>query len=187
MRKIDSIETAKQRVIDDSIITAYLNQHHIKATKTAKGTYVEVINPGSGPAIDSGEAIVVDYKGMTLDGKEFDSSYDSTGKSVKPFTFAIGQPGAIEGMSDGMVYFKKGGSGNLYLPSYLGYGRSGAGKVIPPNSPLIFNVKVKDVLTKEQYQKKMQAEQEERMKQIQQMRKMQEMYQHLHDSTSKSK
>ncbi|MDE3214058.1 MAG: FKBP-type peptidyl-prolyl cis-trans isomerase [Bacteroidota bacterium] len=184
MRKIDSIETAKQMVIDDSVITAYLTKHQIKATKTAKGTYVEIIDPGTGPQVDTGEAIVVDYKGMTLDGKEFDSSFDSTGKSVKPFTFAIGQPGAIEGWSDGLVHFKKGGSGNLYLPSYLGYGRRGAGNVIPPNSPLIFYVKVKDILSKAQYEKKMAAEQEARMKQIEQMRKLQQMYQHQHDSAT---
>jgi FKBP-type peptidyl-prolyl cis-trans isomerase FkpA len=187
MRKVDSVETAKQAVIDDSIISAYLKQHNINAFKTAKGTYVEIINPGTGPKVDSSNALVIDYKGMTLDGKEFDSSYDSTGKAVKPFTFAIGQPGAIEGISDGMVYFKKGGIGNLYIPSTLAYGRRGVGNVIKPNTPLKFYVKVEDVLSKEQYQKQMEKEQEQRMKQMQQMRKLQEMYQKQHDSATNRK
>jgi FKBP-type peptidyl-prolyl cis-trans isomerase FkpA len=171
MRSIDSISIEKQKVIDDKTISDYLAKNNIKATKTTKGTYVEIQNPGVGDAIDSGKAITVDYKGMTLDGKEFDSSYDESGKSVKPFTFIVGQRGSIEGMSDGLTYFKKGGKGRLFIPSYLGYGERGAGADIKPNTPLIFEVSVLDVLTKEQYSAKMEEEQKK-------MQMMQQFQQH---------
>ena len=79
--------------------------------------------------IDSGKAITVDYKGMTLDGKIFDQSYDAaTGKSIKPFTFVVGQRGAIQGWSDGLVYFKKGGKGKLFIPSYFSLRPQGRGR-----------------------------------------------------------
>jgi len=170
MKRIDSLNTIKQKGIDDSTLSAYLTKNNIKATKTAKGTYVEVVEPGTGEAIDSGKAITVDYKGKTLEGKEFDSSYDSTGKSVKPFTFVVGQRGSIEGFSDGIVYFKKGGKGRLFVPSNLAYGSRGAGADIKPNTPLMFEVTVVDVLSKDAYQKKMQDQQKKMQEQMQQMR-----------------
>ncbi len=172
MRKIDSITVAKQKVTDDKTLSDYLSTHNIKATKTAKGTYVEIQNPGQGDAIDSGKAITVDYRGMTLDGKGFDSSYDASGKSVKPFTFVIGQRGSIEGWSDGLVYFKKGGKGRLFIPSYLAYGERGAGADIKPNTPLMFDVSIVDVLTKDQYRAKME-EQQKQMQMLQQLQQRQ--------------
>ncbi|MEP6927316.1 MAG: FKBP-type peptidyl-prolyl cis-trans isomerase [Ginsengibacter sp.] len=167
IRKIDSVSVIKQKAIDDKSLSDYLAKNNIKASKSAKGTYVEIQNPGEGDAIDSGKAITVDYKGMTLDGKIFDQSYDaSTGKSMKPFTFVVGQRGSIEGWSDGLVYFKKGGKGRLFIPSYLAYGPRGAGGDIKPNTPLMFEVSVVDVLTQDQYRTKMEAQQ--KMMQLQQ-------------------
>lgn len=168
MRKIDSVSTEKQKGIDDKTLSDYLAKNNIKAIKTPKGTYVEVQNPGEGDAIDSGKAITVDYRGMTLDGQEFDSSYDASGKSVKPFTFVVGQRGSIEGWSDGLVYFKKGGKGRMFIPSYLAYGSRGAGAAIKPNTPLMFEVTIDDVLTKDQYQAKMMAQQKMMQEQMQQ-------------------
>jgi len=175
MRRIDSLSTEKQKGIDDKTLSDYLAKNNIKATKTAKGTYVEIITPGEGAAIDSGKAITVDYRGMTLLGKEFDSSYDESGKSVKPFTFVVGQRGSIEGFSDGVVLLKKGGKARFFIPSYMAYGSRGAGADIGPNTPLMFDVSVLDVLTPDQYRTKMQDQQ--KMMQ-EQMQKMQQGRQH---------
>ena len=167
IRRIDSLSVIKQKVIDDKTLSDYLAKNNIKATKTEKGTYVEIQSPGEGDAIDSGKALTVDYKGMTLDGKIFDQSYDAaSGKSIKPFTFVIGQRGAIQGWSDGLVYFKKGGKGRLFIPSYLAYGPRGAGGNIKPNTPLMFEISVADVLTQDQYNKK--KEEQQQMMQLQQ-------------------
>jgi FKBP-type peptidyl-prolyl cis-trans isomerase FkpA len=173
MRRIDSVSMVKQKAVDDSTLSTYLTKNNIKATKTAKGTYVEIINPGTGDSINNGKAITVDYRGMTLEGKEFDSSYDSTGKSVKPVTFVVGQRGSIEGWSDGLVYFKKGGKGKLFIPSYLAYGSRGAGADIKPNTPLMFDVSIVDVLTQDQYRTKMEAQQKQMQEQMKKMREMQ--------------
>lgn len=167
MRRIDSLSTIKQKVIDDKILSDYITKNNIKATKTPKGTYVEIQNPGEGIAIDSGKGITVDYKGMTLEGKIFDQSYDAaTGKSIKPFTFVVGQRGPIQGWPDGLVYFKKGGKGRLFIPSYLAYGARGAGADIKPNTSLMFEISIVDVLTPDQYKQKMEVQQ--KMMQLQQ-------------------
>lgn len=174
LREIDSVTTEKQKGIDDKALQDYLAKNNIQAVKTDKGTYVEVQDPGTGPKVDTGKAISVDYKGMTLEGKIFDQSYDSTGKSVHPYTFIVGPRGAIEGWSDGLIYFHKGGKGRLFIPSYLAYGTRGAGGDIPPNTPLMFDVSVVDVFPKEEYQKKMEAQQQAMRLMMEQQRKAQQ-------------
>jgi len=171
LRRVDSQATEKQKAVDDKTISDYLAKNNIKATRTAKGTYVEVINPGDGPAVDSGVAVTVDYRGKTLEGTEFDSSYDSTGKSVKPYTFLVGAPrSAIEGWSDGLKLFKKGGKGRLFVPSYLAYGSRGAGGVIQPNTPLMFDVSIVDVMSGDKYKETMQKRQQQMMEEINKMK-----------------
>ncbi|MDQ6890102.1 MAG: FKBP-type peptidyl-prolyl cis-trans isomerase [Bacteroidota bacterium] len=173
LRRLDSLNVLKQEGIDDKILSDYLAKNNITATKTAKGTYVEIQDPGTGAQVENGKAVTVDYKGMTLAGKIFDQSYDSTtGKSVKPFTFMVGQQGAIEGWPDGLVYFKKGGKGRLFIPSHLAYGTRGAGPDIPANTPIMFDISVLDVMPAEDYQKKM-MEQQKMMQQMQQQQQQQ--------------
>ncbi len=171
MRKIDSIQTESQKGVDDKTLQDYLAKNNINAIRTEKGTYVEIQEPGTGPKVDTGKAVSVDYRGMTLEGKVFDQSYDSTGKSVNPFSFVIGERGAIDGWPDGLVYFHEGGKGRLFIPSYLAYGTRGAGGDIAPNTPLVFDVSVLDVFPREEYEKNMEA----RQKMMQQMQQMQQM------------
>ncbi len=168
MRNIDSLNRIKQTAIDDKVLHDYIEKNNISATKTDKGTYVEIDEKGTGAPVEEGKAVTIDYKGMTLAGKVFDQSYDSSGKSVKPFTFVIGQRGSIEGMADGIMQFSKGGKGRLFIPSSLAYGARGAGPEIPANTPLIFDISVLDVSSGEDYQKKM-LDQQRMMQQLQQM------------------
>ena len=62
LRRLDSISMVKQQGIDDKILSDYLAKNKITATKTAKGTYVEIQNPGTGEQVEVGKAITVDYK-----------------------------------------------------------------------------------------------------------------------------
>lgn len=156
---IDSGVKSKQKQTDDKILSDLISKQHINAIKTEKGVYVEIKNPGTGEAIDSGKVVTVDYKGMTLNGKIFDQSYDATGKSLKPFTFPVGQHQAIEGWDDGIKLFKNGGEGRLFVPSGLGYGQRGAGGDILPNSCLVFEIKVNKVITGDEYKKQMEEQQ----------------------------
>jgi FKBP-type peptidyl-prolyl cis-trans isomerase len=177
MKAVDSLQRLKQVSIDDKTITDYLAKNNIKAVKTPQGTYVEVQEQGTGEKVDTGKAVSVLYKGMLLDGHIFDQSYDSTGKPTKPYTFLIGQPGAIEGWSDGMVYFNKGGKGRLFIPSARAYGSRGAGGDIKPNTPIMFEVTIADIMTKEKYQKEMEAQQKMQQLQQQMMQQMQQQQQ----------
>ena len=166
--RVDSIKRADQKVKDDKILSDYIAKQNLKAVKTEKGTYVVIENPGQGEAIDSGKAVTVNYIGKTLEGVEFDKSYDSSGKPIKPYTFIIGQRGPIEGWDDGIRLFKKGGKGKLFVPSTLAYGPRGAGGEIKPNESLMFDIDIVDVTNGEAYRKQMEA-QSKAMRQLQQM------------------
>lgn len=156
---IDSVIRIKQKAADDKVLSDLISKDKINAVKTAKGVYVEIQNPGTGAPIDSGKVVTVNYKGMTLAGKIFDQSYDANGKSLKPFTFPVGQHAAIEGWDDGIKMFKKGGKGRLYIPSWLAYGPRGAGADIKANENLMFEISVEDVMSGDEYKKQMAAKQ----------------------------
>ncbi|MBA2250043.1 MAG: FKBP-type peptidyl-prolyl cis-trans isomerase [Chitinophagaceae bacterium] len=166
LMQTDSMMKQTQKLTDDKILSDIVAKDNIKAVKTARGVYVEIKEPGQGMAIDTGKVVTINYRGMTLDGKEFDKSYDSTGKPVHPFTFAVGQQGAIEGMGEAITLFKKGGKGTIYIPSVLAYGSRGAGVAIKPNESIKFDIDVVDVKTALEYKKEIEI-QNKAMQQLQ--------------------
>jgi FKBP-type peptidyl-prolyl cis-trans isomerase FkpA len=81
--------------------------------------------------------VKVAYKGYFTDGSVFDES------SAAGITFNL--QGVIAGWTEGIPFFKEGGTGKLLLPSALGYGKSGTNG-IPKNSVLIFDIELLQVL-----------------------------------------
>jgi FKBP-type peptidyl-prolyl cis-trans isomerase FkpA len=99
---------------------------------------------GTGSTAAPGNTLSVNYTGWLYDataaqnhGKQFDSSVGRT-----PFSFKLGAGQVIAGWDQGMVGMKVGGKRTLIIPSALGYGSSGAGGVIPPNTALVFDVEL---------------------------------------------
>ncbi|MGZ8164200.1 MAG: FKBP-type peptidyl-prolyl cis-trans isomerase [Methylobacter sp.] len=104
---------------------------------TASGLQYEVLTKGKGTASPSAtDSVTVHYKGTTLDGEEFDSSY-SRGE---PATFPLDR--VISGWTEGVQLMKEGDKFRFYIPSELAYGEQGAGRSIGPNSTLIFDVEL---------------------------------------------
>jgi peptidyl-prolyl cis-trans isomerase, cyclophilin type len=59
------------------------------------------------------------------------------------FTVGVGQ--VIQGWDEGILLLSEGDKARLVIPSELAYGSRGAGGVIPPNAPLIFDVELVSV------------------------------------------
>lgn len=104
---------------------------------TASGLQYEVLTPGIGKANPSAtDNVTVHYKGTSIDGKEFDSSY-SRGE---PTSFPLN--GVIPGWTEGVQLMTEGAKYKFYIPSGLAYGENGAGGAIGPNETLIFDVEL---------------------------------------------
>ena len=118
---------------------AFLAENAKKANivTTASGLQYEILTPGTGSVSPSAtETVKVHYKGTTLDGKEFDSSY-SRGE---PISFPLNR--VIPGWTEGVQLMTEGAKYRFYIPSELAYGEQGAGGSIAPNSTLIFDVEL---------------------------------------------
>ena len=117
---------------DDAIIQQYISENGLVATKTTSGLYVVIEVPGTGLQPTTTSTVKVAYKGYLTNGNQFD-------QSVAGATFGL--QGVIRGWTEGIPYFKEGGSGKLLIPSAMGYG-SQAQANIPANSVLIFDVEL---------------------------------------------
>jgi FKBP-type peptidyl-prolyl cis-trans isomerase len=183
-RAKDSIKALDQIKLDDKEITEYLTKNKITAVKAPAGTYVQIITPGEGDAIDTSKVLKLRYTGKPLAGGEaFDSNVDPKfGHSDLLPVYMNAEPGSrrsvIKGFTDGLSLLKKGSKANLFIPSALGYGARGSGAAIKPNANLLFEIEVVDVLTNEQAkademqeQMKMQAQQQKMMDSMQNARK----------------
>ncbi len=102
--------------------------------------YVDLVN-GDGREARAGDTAVVHYTGWLEDGTKFDSSVDRG----EPFSFRLGAGQVIKGWDEGVAGMTVGTKRKLTIPSQLGYGRRGAGRLIPPNATLIFEVELLDL------------------------------------------
>ncbi|MFC0778475.1 FKBP-type peptidyl-prolyl cis-trans isomerase [Flavobacterium sp. HJSW_4] len=118
---------------NDKEITDYLTKNNLTATKTESGLYYIINEPGDGAKPTATSNVTVAYKGYFTDGKVFDQSKDAG------ISFGLNQ--VIKGWTEGIPYFKEGGSGVILIPAHLGYG-SASIPGIPAGSVLLFDVKL---------------------------------------------
>jgi FKBP-type peptidyl-prolyl cis-trans isomerase FkpA len=130
-------------------ITPFTQAETAPASQAATSSKLEImdIKTGTGKEAVAGNTVTVHYSGWLFDAKAaknrgaaFDSS---VGKS--PFSFPLGAKRVIKGWDMGVAGMKIGGKRTLIIPAELAYGERGAGNVIPPNAPLVFDVELLDV------------------------------------------
>jgi len=109
---------------------------------TESGLQYKILTAGTGAIPTKEQEVKVHYRGTTLDGKEFDSSY----KRKEPATFLPTR--VIKGWTEALTLMPVGSKWELYIPSDLAYGARGAGANIGPNSTLIFEVELLEIVDK---------------------------------------
>lgn len=109
-----------------------------KPTGTVSKLETTDLTTGAGPAAKTGDCLVMKYYGtLAANGTKFDENFTSN----LGFAFNLGEGQVIKGWDEGLVGMQAGGTRRLVIPAALGYGNQAAG-VIPPNSDLVFVVKL---------------------------------------------
>ncbi|GAB4128717.1 MAG: hypothetical protein OHK0045_20610 [Raineya sp.] len=122
-------------------IKAYLKKNKLTAKALPSGLHIVTLQKGNGTKPQKEQTVVAHYTGKLLSGTKFDSSLDRN----RPFEFKIGVGQVIKGWDEGFGELNVGTKAILLIPSALGYGERGAGRDIPPNSVLIFEVEMLEV------------------------------------------
>lgn len=146
VHEIQTFEAYRAQQMEESmnkekeLIAQYLEAHQLTAEPTESGLYYIETKAGKGANPTKGQKCTVHYRGTLFDGTKFDASYDRN----EPFTFDLGLGQVIAGWDEGISMMKKGGKATLLIPSHLAYGERGAGELIPPFTPLVFEVELVD-------------------------------------------
>lgn len=133
-----SIANATTPEESKAISVAFLAENGKKANivTTTSGLQYQILKKGSGSGSPKAtDTVTVHYKGVKIDGSEFDSSY-SRGE---PIAFPLNQ--VIKGWTEGVQLMKVGDQFRFFIPSELAYGSRGAGP-IGPNEALVFDVEL---------------------------------------------
>ena len=95
---------------------------------TDSGLRYEVVREADGVIPDENDIVEVDYRGLFVNGQEFDSSY-ARGETAR---FPLN--GVIPGWTEGLQLMSVGSEFRFYIPPELAYGAAGSGP-IPGNTP----------------------------------------------------
>jgi len=116
------------------------NKTNVGVETAESGLQYIVLEEGEGASPTAEDVVRVNYRGTLLDGTEFDSSY----RRGQPAQFQV--RGVIPGWQEALQMMKVGGKWRLFIPPDLAYGEAGAGQAIEPNSLLIFEVELLEIV-----------------------------------------
>ena len=126
--------------------TQFLTENATKegVVTTESGLQYKVLNEGEGSSPQAEDIVQVHYRGTTIDGTEFDSSF----KRGVPAEFGVNQ--VIPGWTEALQLMKVGAKWELSIPSDLAYGPGGTGGPIGPNQTLLFEVELLQIMPTEE-------------------------------------
>ena len=100
------------------------------------GVLMSELRPGNGAKPKADGRVQVRYVGKLPDGTVFD-------QNDQPQWFKLGS--VIEGWQAALPEMASGSKYRLVIPSALAYGADGAGDLIAPWTPLVFEIELLDV------------------------------------------
>lgn len=117
-----------------------INKHKAGVTELPSGLQYEVLKKGNGAKPTASDQVKCHYHGTLINGTVFDSSV----QRGEPAVFGVSQ--VIPGWVEALQLMEVGSKWRLFIPSHLAYGERGAGEVIEPNSTLVFDVELLDIV-----------------------------------------
>ena len=116
------------------------NKKRPEVVTLPSGLQYEIITKGDGKTPVATDQVKCHYHGSLINGTVFDSSV----QRGTPATFGVNQ--VIPGWVEALQLMPVGSKWKLFIPSDLAYGQAGAGQAIEPNSTLVFEVEVLDIV-----------------------------------------
>jgi len=117
-----------------------VNKENAGIVTLPSGLQYQIIQEGSGAKPKATDQVKCHYEGTLINGQIFDSSI----KRGQPAIFGLNQ--VIPGWTEALQLMPTGSKWRLFLPSHLAYGDRQAGELIEPNSTLIFDVELLDIV-----------------------------------------
>lgn len=117
------------------------NKQKKGVTTTKTGLQYKVLKSGEGKSPKKTDTVKVHYHGTLTDGTVFDSSVER----MEPAEFPVDR--VIPGWTEALLAMKVGDKWQIVIPPELGYGERGTpGGPIPPNSVLVFDVELLEIV-----------------------------------------
>ena len=124
---------SKSGASEQEQMISFAKSNSINYTTDPSGILYEIITPGNATKPTATNTITVTYKGLLMNGTQFDAG---------TITYPLNQ--LIQGWVIALPKIGVGGEIKVLIPSSLGYGTRGSGS-IPGNSPLYFEIKLSGV------------------------------------------
>ncbi|HXZ67931.1 MAG TPA: FKBP-type peptidyl-prolyl cis-trans isomerase [Alphaproteobacteria bacterium] len=132
-----TIDGAPAMMSEDAFLSAYREVDGVVALND--GLMYRILSSGKGKSPTLSDSIKVSYKGTLMDGTVFDQT-----KPGETLTLQLAR--TIPGWREALPMMKEGDKWEIVIPSALAYGEAGVPPSIPPNSPLVFEIALVEVV-----------------------------------------
>lgn len=136
----DANQTAAKENLEEGLKFLAENRSEKGVVELPSGLQYKVLAEGDGESPGVDDEVKCHYHGSLVDGTVFDSSVERGQPAVFPVN------GVIQGWVEALQLMPVGSKWRLYVPPELGYGEQGAGNAIGPNSTLVFDVELLEIV-----------------------------------------
>ncbi|MDR2138085.1 MAG: FKBP-type peptidyl-prolyl cis-trans isomerase [Tannerella sp.] len=117
-----------------------INREKAGVVELPSGLQYEVLKKGNGAKPKASDKVRCHYHGTLINGIVFDSSV----QRGEPAVFDVSQ--VIPGWVEALQRMETGAKWRLFIPSELAYGKQGAGRMIEPDSTLVFDLELLNII-----------------------------------------
>jgi FKBP-type peptidyl-prolyl cis-trans isomerase FkpA len=139
--RVDSLIT-QWALHEQELIADYLKKNNIRNYyKDSLNVYWIGMTPDQKQMNSlKGKTVSMSYKGYLLNGKQFDESPEDW--QVNTST----PDQMLRGLNYVIKFLNTGQNTKIILPSYLAFGELGAGNIIPPYTPLLYEININNIV-----------------------------------------
>lgn len=153
MREEYRVKMEAAKAEEPITIDTFLKNNNITVTPQPSGLYFLETKKGSGQKPKVGDYGKVHLIVKNLAGDILHSSYDRG----EPLLWEMGKDFDTKGVTEALTLMSKGSKATIVVPSALAFGEQGRGSLVPPYTPLTYELEMTDVVTKAQYEQELEA------------------------------